>query len=77
MDNNFKICPNSPNHFVVGGFPEFVCTECATEWVLINRSGKSNILYTQFNMEGTVVKKWRVPIILLNDKKMKRRRLTA
>ncbi|SHN86555.1 hypothetical protein SAMN02745215_04662 [Desulfitobacterium chlororespirans DSM 11544] len=77
MDNNFKICPNSPNHIVVGGFPEFVCTECATEWVLTNRLGKLSILYTQFNKEGNVVKRWRVPIVSVNDKKMKRRRLTA
>lgn len=76
MDANLKVCPNSPNHFVVGGFPEFVCTDCATEWVLTKCLGKSNILYTQFNKDGNVVRKWRVPISF-NDKKTKRRRLTA
>lgn len=59
---DLKKCPFSDKHLVVGGNPEFVCTRCGTEWVIVRNKGHEYVLYTHFNSHGEVIKKWREPI---------------
>jgi len=65
MDTDLKTCPHSPYHRVYGGHPEYVCPECATEWVVTKTKGgrgRFNVLYTQFNSEGRVLSRWKEPL---------------
>jgi len=74
MDVNLKACPNSSSHQVYGGYPEYVCTECATEWITTYFKGQMTVRYTHFDENGKVLKRWRVP---LEQGITKRRRLSA
>lgn len=62
MDADLRTCPHSAAHRVYGGFPEYVCPECATEWVVIGGRGHASVLYTHFNADGNVVRRWKVPL---------------
>lgn len=64
MDANLRTCPHSPAHRVYGGYPEYVCPECATEWVIAKAKGSRgrNVLYTHFNSEGKVLSRWKEPL---------------
>ena len=65
METDLKTCPYSPAHRVYGGNPEYVCSECATEWVVVKTKGSRGhfiVLYTHFNSEGNVISRWKQPL---------------
>ncbi|SPF46934.1 hypothetical protein SBF1_3730003 [Candidatus Desulfosporosinus infrequens] len=65
MGTRLKTCPHSPAHRVYGGYPEYVCSECATEWVVAKAKGSRghfNVLYTHFNSEGKILSHWKKPL---------------
>jgi uncharacterized Zn ribbon protein len=72
---NLKVCPYSPSHVVYGGNPEYVCSDCATEWRIVEQKGRKSVLYMHFNSKGEVIKKWKVPY--LEGVSQKKRRLSA
>lgn len=74
MNVDLKVCPILSTHRVYGGFPEYVCPECGTEWRVIKRKGQANVHYTRFDADGKVIRKWMVP---LEYGFIKRRRLSA
>jgi len=59
---NLKRCPYSDKHRVYGGHPVFVCINCGTEWVVVNKNGKKYVLYTHFGSDGDPIRIWRVPL---------------
>jgi hypothetical protein len=62
MSVDLKRCPSSPSHQVVGGYPDFVCTECATEWSIVGPPNKREVLYRMYRSNGQVYRRWRVPL---------------
>ena len=65
VDTDLKTCPHSHKHRVYGGHPEYVCPECATEWVVTKTKGGRghyNVIYTHFNSEGRIVSRWKKPL---------------
>lgn len=65
MNTDLRTCPHSPVHRVYGGNPEYVCPECATEWVVAKAKGSSGdfiVRYTHFNSDGAIVSRWKKPL---------------